>query len=141
VIKIRPARFADAEAILPLLRLHDQKTIERLGLDPLSLLKRTFDNGSPIFVATNDGVPACMWGIEKKTLLSPWMLWMLTTSFVDKNPIRFLRESRRVMQKWSAEFGTIEGLVDSNFAVSVRWLRWLGFRPVAEGDFIRMRYP
>jgi hypothetical protein len=57
VIKIRPARFADAEAILPLLRLHDQKTIERLGLDPMSLLKRTFDNGSPIFVATQQRHP------------------------------------------------------------------------------------
>lgn len=141
MIEIRQALFEDAVAILPMLRLHDQKTIERLGLDPLNLLKRTFDNGSPIEVALSDGIPACMWGIEKKTLLSPWMLWMLTTEAVDKNPVKFLRESRRVVKTWADEHGTLEGLVDSNFAVSVRWLRWLGFRPVAEGEFIRMRYP
>jgi hypothetical protein len=141
MIEIREATFADAIDMLPRLRLHDQKTIERLGLDPVSLLKRTFDNKAPIHVALVGGVPACMWGIEKKTLLSPWLIWMLTTELVDKSPIKFLRESRRVVQEWSAEFGTLEGLVDSNFDTSARWLRWIGFRPISVDEFTRMRYP
>jgi hypothetical protein len=140
VIFIRPTRAADIEDIIPRLRAHDRKTIERLGLDPVRLLRDTYMNGSPMFTADLDGVPACMWGLEKKTVLSPWMLWMLTTDAIDDYPIRFLRESRKIIQSLSSAYGTIEGLVDSDFDVSVKWLRWLGFHEVAEGEFKKMRY-
>lgn len=140
MIELRETRIEDIEAIIPRLRAHDRKTIERLSLDPVALLRRTFDNGSPIFTATIDEAPVCMWGLEKKSLLSTWMLWMLTTDAIDANPVRFLRESRKIIYALSSAYGTIEGLVDSDFEVSVRWLRWLGFREVAEGEFKKMRY-
>lgn len=141
MIELRSTRIEDIEAIIPRLRAHDRKTIERLSLDPVALLRRTFDNGSPMFTATVDDAPVCMWGLEKKSLLSTWMLWMLTTDAIDANPVRFLRESRKIVKSLSSAYGTIEGMVDSDFDISIKWLRWLGFREVRQGDFKLMRYP
>lgn len=141
MIELRQTEEADIEAILPRLRAHDKKTIRRLRLDARELLYQTYLNRSPMFTATVDGVPACMWGIEKRSLLSVWMMWMLTTDAIDKNPIRFLRESRKIVKALYDNYGTIEGIVDSDFEVSVRWLTWLGFREISDGEFKRMRYP
>lgn len=141
MIELRETEEADIEAILPRLRAHDKKTIRRLRLDARELLYQTYLNRSPMFTAIVDGAPACMWGIEKRSLLSVWMMWMLTTDAIDKNPIRFLRESRRIVQSLHNAYGTIEGIVDSDFEVSVRWLTWLGFREISDGEFKRMRYP
>lgn len=141
MIELRTTIATDIEAIIPHLRAHDRKTIDRLGLDPVALLRRTFNNGSPMFTATVDGIPACMWGIEKKSLLSVWMLWMLTTDAIDEHPIRFLRESRKIIKSLYSAYGTLEGMVDDDFRVSARWLRWLGFREVSGSEFKLMRYP
>lgn len=141
MIELRKTIVEDIESIIPRLRAHDRKTIERLSLDPVALLRRTFDNGSPMFTATVDGAPVCMWGLEKKSLLSTWMLWMLTTAAIDENPVRFLRESRKIVKSLSSAYGTIEGMVDSDFDISIRWLRWLGFHEVRQGEFKLMRYP
>jgi hypothetical protein len=141
VIVIREAREADIALIIPHLRAHDKKTIERLDLDPVALLRQTFANGSPMMTALDGDRPICMWGMEKKSLLSSWMIWMLTTDAVDQYPIRFLRASRALVRVWADTFGTIEGMVDSDFDISVKWLRWLGFREVRDGEFKLMRYP
>src|SRR5689334_14792490 len=141
MIELREARVEDIEAIIPHLRLHDKKTIERLQLDAIGLLKKTFENGSPVYTATIDGAPAWMWGLVKKSLLATWVLWMLTTDMIHENPVKFLRQSRTIVKSLHATYGTIEGLVDSDFEISVRWLRWLGFREVRDGEFKLMRYP
>lgn len=140
MIFIRPTQIQDIEDIIPRLRQHDRKTIERLRLDPVALLRKTYDNGSPMMTAEDDGAPICMWGLEKKSLLSSWMIWMLTTDEVDKHAIKFLRTSRIIVRTWAEAFGTIEGMVDSDFETSVRWLRWLGFHEVSDGEFKLMRY-
>ncbi len=141
MIEIRQSRLEDIEAIIPRLRAHDKKTVERLNIDAVRLLIDTYRNGSPMMTATENGAPVCMWGIEKKSLLSCWMIWMLTTDFVDRHPIRFLRSSRTIVRVWAESFGTIEGMVDTDFEVSIRWLRWLGFREIADGEYKKMRYP
>lgn len=138
---VRNVVESDLTNIVPLLREHDRRTAERLGVDPMVVLRYTFDRGSPMQIALVDGKPIAMWGIEWKTLLSAASLWMITTDEVRKNPIGFLRESRRVVREWSEIYGTLEGLVDSDFDTSIRWLRWLGFREVEDGEFKKMRYP
>ena len=141
MIDIRPTQLGDIEEIIPNLRTHDKKTIERLRIDPVALLRRTFENGSPMMTATEDDVPICMWGLEKKSMLSTWMIWMLTTDEIDRHSIKFLRLSRTLVRVWAESFGTLEGMVDADFDVSVKWLRWIGFREVSDGEFKLMRYP
>lgn len=140
-MKVREVVESDLTNIIPLLRDHDRRTAERLGVDPLLVLRYTFDRGSPMQIALVDDRPLAMWGIEWKTMLSVASLWMITTDEVQKNPVSFLRESRRVVKLWAETYGTLEGMVDSDFDTSVRWLRWLGFREVEEGEFKKMRYP
>lgn len=142
MIEIRATEQADIEAIIPRLRAHDRKTIEKLNLNPSRLLHDTLERASPMYTCLEDGAPMCMWGIEQRTLTSNYMLWMLTTEFVDRNPIRFLRESRRFVQWGAATYGSLIGVVDSEFEISIRWLRWLGFREVSSlGPYKQMRYP
>jgi len=140
MIELRQTQLEDIEAIIPRLRAHDRKTIEKLSLDPVALLRETYNNGSPMFTATLDGEPICMWGLERKSLLGVWLLWMLTTDAVDENPVKFLRESRRIVRAFYRDYGTIEGMVDADFDTSVQWLLWLGFHEVADGEYKRMRY-
>lgn len=140
MIEIREVVSEDIDRILPLIRAHEQKTIERLGLNALALLEDTFERGRPMCIAEVDGEPMAMWGLEWQTVLSTPVLWMLTTDLVDRYPIGFLRESRRVVHEWREIYGPVEGLVDSDFDTSLRWLRWIGFREIDGGNYIRMRY-
>lgn len=141
-MNVRPVVEDDLTNIIPLLREHDRKTAERLGVDPIDVLRYTFERGSPMQIALVEGRPLAMWGVEWKSLLSVPSLWMITTDEVQRNPIAFLRESRRVVKEWGETYGSLEGMVDSDFETSLRWLRWLGFHEVESLDgFKKMRYP
>lgn len=75
-----------------------------------------------------DGVPACVFGIARRSLLSDeGAPWLLGTDAIARHGRRFLRENRRVLPVLAAPFALLVNYVDVRNAVSIRWLRWLGF--------------
>ncbi len=140
MIEFKQATIDDGLEILTNLRLHEARTIKKLQLDAVELLTRALRNEFPSFVCLVDGEPAAIFGGHSETLLGECRLWMLTTPLIENHQIPLLRYSRRFVEWMAAHYGPVVGLVDSEFEISRRWLRWIGFKEVHDGEFIVMRY-
>lgn len=140
MIEFREATYADAEYVLAHARGPQQRTIEKLGIDPVSLLRKAIDNEYPSFVALVNGVPAAVFGGASHTFLGETRLWMLTTNLVESHQVPLLRYSRRFIRWMFREYGPVIGACDCDFPESRAWLLWLGFKEISSDDFIVMRY-
>jgi hypothetical protein len=140
MIQYREARMEDGLAILRNLRSQERKTIDKLGLDPVAVLAKALANQFPSFTVFVDGVPAAIFGGHSETLVGECRLWMLTTPLIEAHQIPLLRASRKFVQWMFNNYGPVVGMVDSEFEKSRRWLRWLGFKEVQDGEYIVMRY-
>ncbi len=140
MIEFQKATLNDGIEILSNLRFHEQRTIEKLNLDAPKLLMLALRNEFPSFVCLVDNEPAAIFGGHSETLLGECRLWMLTTPLIEQHQIPLLRASKRFVQWMFAHYGPVVGMVDNEFEISRRWLRWIGFKEVEDGDFIVMRY-
>jgi hypothetical protein len=73
---------------------------------------------------------ACIAGLKASTFLSDEAhLWACTTPVVDDHPFLFARYSQIFVRYLLKEhYRVICGCVDPQFARSVVWLKWLGFK-------------
>lgn len=69
------------------------------------------------------------WGVvDEGSLLAPvGRVWCMTTPLVERHRRHFARESRRITDHWRQRYWRLHNCVDARYAVSVRWLKWLGF--------------
>lgn len=134
---------ARTEHILPILanlREQERRTIVKLGLKPFDMLTKLIEDGDyPSFTGRVDEVPACMFGVAQLTGLGEPRLWLLTTPMVDQHQVTFLRISRTFCQEARKVFGPLVGMADCEFKKSIAWLKWLGFKPIQQGEYIVMR--
>ena len=76
-----------------------------------------------------DGRPACMFGIVAPLALSYTSApWFLSTELVDQHAYAFARACRRLLPELLEHHPRLVGMVDARYALSVRWLSWLGAR-------------
>lgn len=78
-----------------------------------------YSNAQTIFF--NDE-PAAMWGIT--AFEGHNVVWAVFTRAIDRHPIAFLRESKRLAESFHCE---VVNYVDARNTVAVKWFRWLGF--------------
>lgn len=140
MIQFKEATLEDGITILSNLRFHEARTIDKLGLDGIALLAMAIRNDFPSFVCLVDGEPAAIFGGHSETLLGECRLWMLTTPLIERHQVPLLRASKRFVQWMRLNYGPVVGMVDSEFDVSRRWLRWIGFKEVQDGEYVVMRY-
>lgn len=140
MISFQEATLDAGIQILSNLRFHEARTIEKLQLDAVNLLDRALRNEFPSFVCLVDGEPAAIFGGHSETLLGETRLWMLTTPLIEKHQVPLLRASKRFVEWMARNYGPVVGMVDSEFEASRNWLRWIGFKEVADSDYIVMRY-
>jgi hypothetical protein len=138
-MRFREGTMADGLAILADLRRQQCRSLEKLELNAEKLLKKALDGGSATTVLIDDR-PAAMFGVIQETMLGLPKIWLITTPLIEREPISFLRWSRRFTKALYAAHGTLVGVVDSEFGTSRAWLRWCGFVEHRQGDFIVMRY-
>jgi hypothetical protein len=75
-----------------------------------------------------DGAPAALFGVGKRTLLSPCANpWLLTGDLVERSPRLFWRASKAVVATWLEEFDELEQHVDARYTQALRWAARLGF--------------
>lgn len=138
-MRFREGSFADGLTILANLREAQCATLRRLAIDPVLLLQKALGSGESVTVLIDDQ-PAAMFGVQSETVLGVKKIWLITTDLVEREPIAFLRNSRRITKVFYANYGTLIGMVDKDFEQSAAWLRWCGFVEHRSGDFIVMRY-
>jgi hypothetical protein len=126
IVKIEEARPVHVYEILRNLRSLDQPKFARIE-DPAKALIDMLHKSTRAFVGLIDGEVACLWGMHAKTLLADAVyLWMVTTAAAEAHPFVFVRHSQRMKEAILEEYGTIEGHVFVDNAVSAKWLKWLG---------------
>lgn len=140
MIEFRKATLDDGISILSNLRFHEQRTIDKLGIDSVQLLRDAVRNEFPSFTCYVDGEPAAIFGGHSETMLGECRLWMLTTPLIEAHQVPLLRASKRFVEWMARAYGPVVGMVDSEFEKSRDWLRWIGFKEVHDGEYIVMRY-
>lgn len=76
-----------------------------------------------------EGQPACMFGIVAPVSLSYESApWFLSTPLVELHFRTFARECRAHLPELLERHPRLVGRVDARYALSIRWLQWLGAR-------------
>jgi hypothetical protein len=87
-----------------------------------------------------NGEVGAMFGVvvhPRSSVLAPiGVVWMLTTTVVDRYPVAFYKASRKVVRDLSQRYGMLFNYVDTRYTQAVEWARRIGFEtklPMALG--------
>lgn len=99
------------------------------GKTPLEALTFSFEKSSVAMTALVDGRAEVMWGAAELNILNGVAApWLLGTKAVEKYQVAFLRHSVEWRQKLLDRYTVLRNFVDDRNTVSIRWLKWLGFK-------------
>ena len=100
-----------------------------LGYTPMAALRCSLGFATRAWTGLVDEVPVCMFGVTAPYLLAREAEpWLLSTAGIMPHRMAFLRANRRYVLKMLELYPTLAGMVHARNRVSVRWLRWLGFK-------------
>jgi hypothetical protein len=125
---VREASMEDVLDVAARLRPADhQETLAATGLPPEVLLPEALRSGRRMMVGLIFGRPEVLFGVDP-VLGQPdvGIAWMVGTDAIDKNPIKFLRASRKIWDAYHDEFPFLTNFADARNTVHLRWLEWLG---------------
>jgi hypothetical protein len=121
VIRIRASLPGDYWLLLTDLRQVEVDELAALGVDSELCMRRGMLAGGARTVFIDDE-PAAMFGIIDYG--DHDVVWAVFTRAIDRHPIAFLRESRRLAEAFDRE---VVNYVDARNEKAVKWFRWLGF--------------
>ncbi len=128
MIEIRPATLDDAAALV--MRAADRAEVEALaGRDPQEVLAESVERSSMAWAGCADGKLVCLFGVVPASLAGvTGVPWLLGSDDVCAYSRAFLRRNRAYVRGMLAEYPILRNVVDARNEVSIRWLKWLGFR-------------
>ncbi|GHV46803.1 hypothetical protein FACS1894204_09140 [Synergistales bacterium] len=78
------------------------------------------------YAAFNHGDLVAVFGVSLR--YAKWgNIWLLGTDEINKHPLVFYRESKRMLIKLSEEFDCLSNFVGFKNFLTLKWLLWLGF--------------
>lgn len=126
IINILPAEFDDAMFVLNNLRTEDEFEVFSLGSRE-NVLKTLLEESLESYIGYVDGIPACVYGLRRDTLMSYGVPWLATSRLVERAPKAMARLAYDYIQSRLRREGVLEGWVLERNSRSQRWLRWMGF--------------
>jgi len=128
---IRKYRDGDTINLRPL----DERGVQVCGVEPKDALSLSVALSHEHFVYEVDGEVVAAWGYASHGFASSRVYgWLLTSPAVEQYPTRFLRASRRAVDRVLQLFPTMEVSPLKEHRISQMWLTWLGFKFVGETD-------
>lgn len=113
-------------------RLRDADRAEVLALtgrDPTQVLRESVMDSAMAWAGCVDGLPACLFGVVPVSLAGvTGTPWLLGTDVLLGYSRAFLRRNKAYVERMLAEYPVLRNVVDARNEVSIRWLKWLGFR-------------
>lgn len=94
-----------------------------------------------VLVMTLAGKVICIGGVTpvEASIGAGAYVWQLGSDEIDANMVSFYRETKKLMQRWIGQYGLLQNWVYAENAVSIRYLRRLGYtlsrEPVPFGAF------
>jgi len=122
------------------LRLKDQVELYRsTGGSPDDALIGSWNRANKRWAILLDEKPVALAGVVVSWSTPEVAVpWLLATDDAERIPRSFNRKSKEVLNEMFAIRSTLANYVDAENDVSIRWLKWLGFRlldPVPYGPF------
>jgi len=126
-IEIKKATFRDALTLV--IRRADRDEIEALsGRNPREVLVESVERSDRAWAGVADGELACLFGVVPLSLIGvSGIPWLIGSEAVTTYGRAFLRRNRAYVAEMLQADPVLMNVVDARTAVSIRWLRWLGF--------------
>jgi hypothetical protein len=88
-----------------------------------------------------DGEFAGVWGYARGSLFSAQcFVWLLTTNAFTPHKMLMGRQSVKLARHLFTMYHELQAIVHKDYELSLNWLAWLGFSPIAEvGDYLIVR--
>lgn len=127
---VEPARVEHTARIAADVRPADRdEVMASHGLSPGRALDLSVRLSYRCWYVELDGEPLALVGVATQSLLSGTASpWLLGTTAIERNPMAFLRASRRLFPTLIQGTNYLENRVDARNEASIRWLAWLGFQ-------------
>ena len=127
-VEVVPATMADASRLWSNLRA-DQMDMEDVSGASERDLQAQINASAVAFVGRLDDEPVVIWGVLMPSLTCGMgVIWALTSKAIDRCPLVFVRRSRIELEKVRQNYTELTGFVATEYEVSAKWLRWLGFK-------------
>ena len=133
-LKIRATESQDCYDIVDHLRKADIRECWAHGQEPLNALLESYALSRETFTVLFKDKPVLMFGCGEAPTDFPqsvdykvgW-IWLMGTDEVRKFTRRFLRESKRWLGYFGAQYDCLTNMVDIRNTEHIRWLDWMGF--------------
>lgn len=140
-----PATEEHALDLASNLSLQSQLDCIALGRDPDALAVNGVRTSVCVFAGLIDGRCFCLFGVYPDTLTATsGQPWLLTSTDLKDGKVAFGRASRQYLPYLRNRFTHLYGFVYVENAVSIKWLKWLGYtvgsEPTTIGSFERRYY-
>lgn len=112
------------------LREQDRAEVEATsGLNPRSSVALSIMMSAQAFaVLDRQGVPVCLLGAAPHPLPGVGVAWLLGTDGLLSEALPIARGSKPLLAELHEQFPLLWNYVDERNTVSIRWLRWMGFK-------------
>lgn len=129
-IRIVPAKPEHIRTIAKRMRQADRDEVHAAsGRSPGSALVYSLRKSTVAYTGLVNGRPEVMFGVGDLNILAGvGAPWLLGTDVIEKNAVAFLRLNVGFLVQLSQRYEVLRNFVDDRNAVSIRWLRWLGFK-------------
>lgn len=112
--------------------LEDARAIQHepiLGVDCVDAIARAIARSAVCFTGRVEGEIVAIWGIQADSLLSrSGYLWMTARPNIEPFQFVFAKHAKLFVERESANFDILYGLIDDREAIAKRFVRWLGFQ-------------
>lgn len=142
-VDIVPGTDAEMLEVLADLRPIDLLELSLTSADPVGSIAQGWRASTYRGVFRVDGRPVVVFGVAPCAIQAgDGNPWMVATPEIIKVPRQFLQASRQVVGNMQRGFVELRNATHKDNAVSLAWLRWLGFRvsdePVGPGGVFRI---
>lgn len=101
---------------------------QQMGWNPGPHCVYVLRTSAYVFAAVEDGRCFCMFGCYPDSLVADsGQVWLLTAATLPKERIRMAMATRHYLPYIRNRFTKIYGWVYEGNAVSIKWLKWLGY--------------
>jgi hypothetical protein len=131
VVEITPTRLSDVWAFEKMRPADAAEVLATGSASPIAAVLESWEVSEETWTARINGEVAAVFGVAlhpQGELLAPLgVVWLLTTTAVDKSPIAFYRRSKQVAVDFHARYGRLVNYVDARYAQALAWAARIGF--------------
>lgn len=126
---ITPATPELIQAVASAMREADLAELAAGGYeDPEHALRLCVAASQHTGVLLYDGEPAVLMGVHVPSVIgNSCAPWLLSTAAVERYPLSYTREMRKIVAMLAEHYGRLENYVDARYQRAVRWLGLIGF--------------